>query len=104
MAYRAKDGQDYSLMSKVRSVNASMDAKSQGDIKKNLPDATTDDQAQPQDITQDAKAMDLVDQLKQMGYTGEDVEKAMGDGMNMQQSPDGAAAAKAAPLQIPGLG
>lgn len=53
-------------------------------------------------IQDDPEAMKLVDQLKQMGFTGEDVANAMDDGGDQMQS--GAEATKAAPLQIPGLG
>ena len=56
----------------------------------------------PPPIEQNQKAMKLVDQLKQMGYTADDVEKAMGGGDDEQQQDSGAQATQAAPLNIPG--
>lgn len=59
------------------------------------PDAS---QQQPPQITDDPQAMQLVDQLKQMGYTGDDVAQAMDQDGGQDQSGQ----ASAAPLQIPG--
>ena len=59
------------------------------------------DTTQSKDITQDAQAMHLVDQLKQMGYTADDVAQAF-DAGDQSQAPSGASATAAAPLQIPG--
>ena len=57
----------------------------------------------PQPIEQNPQAMQLVDQLKQMGYTSDDVAQAMGDGdQDDQQQDSGAQATQAAPLNIPG--
>lgn len=56
----------------------------------------------PPPIEQNQQAMKLVDQLKQMGYTADDVEKAMGGGDDEQQQDSGAQATQAAPLNIPG--
>jgi len=54
---------------------------------------------QPKSIQDDPKAMGLVNQLKALGYTGDDVAQAMEGEQPMDQS---AEATKAAPLQIPG--
>lgn len=53
----------------------------------------------PKPLEQNPEAMRLVDQLKQMGYTGEDVERAMGQ----EEQPSGEEATHAAPLMIPGM-
>jgi len=59
----------------------------------------------PQPITDNPQAMQCVDQLKQMGYTADDVAQAMGDEDQSQPSGDGGAmATKAAPMQIPSMG
>jgi hypothetical protein len=66
------------------------------------PDSTT---SAPQPITDNPQAMQCVDQLKQMGYTADDVAQAMGDEDQSQPSGDGGAmATKAAPMQIPSMG
>lgn len=52
-------------------------------------------------IQDDPKAMQLVDQLQNMGYTAEDVERAM-QGGEPGQMDKGTEATQAAPLQIPG--
>jgi hypothetical protein len=56
---------------------------------------------QPKSIEDDPKAMQCVDELKQMGYTADDVAQAMGE--DEQQPDTGAAATQAAPLAIPGV-
>jgi hypothetical protein len=62
-------------------------------------------QTTPQPITDNPQAMQCVDQLKQMGYTADDVAQAMGDEDQSQPSGDGGAmATKAAPMQIPSMG
>lgn len=59
----------------------------------------------PQPIMDNPDAMKMIDELKKMGYTGEDVEQAMGDGDESQSGGDGGAmATKAAPMQIPSMG
>lgn len=59
----------------------------------------------PQPISDNPQAMQLVDQLKQMGYTADDVAQAMGDEDQSQSGGDGGAmATKAAPMQIPSMG
>ena len=63
--------------------------------------APSDDQ-QPQSIEQDREAMKLVDQLKQMGYSGDDVAQAMDQDGGPSQD-QGQAATQAAPMQIPGM-
>lgn len=105
MAHKAKDGTEYTNMMMVNRHNASLAAKGQDAA----PDGKMDDPTAQSsgDIMSDPKAMQLVDQLKQMGYSGEDVERAMGDQEQQEQqpqSPTGMAATKAAPLQIPGMG
>jgi ubiquitin len=60
-----------------------------------------DSQEKPS-IQDNPKAMQAVDDLKQMGYTGEEVSQAMDDGSQMEDK--GAEATKAAPLNIPGVG
>ena len=63
------------------------------------------DSSTPQPITDNPDAMQLVDQLKQMGYSADDVAQAMGDDDQSQSGGDnGAMATKAAPLQIPSMG
>lgn len=59
----------------------------------------------PQPITDNPEAMKCVDDLKQMGYTADDVAQAMGDEDQAQGGSDGGAmATKAAPMQIPSMG
>jgi hypothetical protein len=59
------------------------------------------DMADKPSIQDDPEAMKLVDQLKQMGFSADDVAQAMDDGGGQQQT--GAEATKAAPMQIPGM-
>jgi hypothetical protein len=70
------------------------------------PTASAGDNSQsPQPIADNPQAMQCVDQLKQMGYTADDVAQAMGDEDQSQPSGDGGAmATKAAPMQIPSMG
>jgi Holliday junction resolvasome RuvABC DNA-binding subunit len=57
----------------------------------------------PEPIEQNQQAMQLIDQLKQMGYTADDVARAMGGAEQEDESQDaGAQATQAAPLNIPG--
>ncbi|MFP5230783.1 MAG: hypothetical protein ACLGXA_24465 [Acidobacteriota bacterium] len=59
---------------------------------------------QPQSIQDDPKAMQLVDELKQMGYTADDVAAAMGDDDQDQSTGDGnAPATGSAAIQLPGM-
>jgi hypothetical protein len=61
--------------------------------------------AAPQPIDQNPEAIECVDKLKQMGYTADDVEQAMGGGDDQQQGGDGGAMATgAAKMQIPSMG
>ena len=88
----ANDGTMFGGGMGARQHNATLDAK---------PPAAKpagDDSAQPKSIMDDPKAMQCVDELKQMGYTADDVAQAMGD----DQMGGGQAATQAAPLQIPG--
>jgi Holliday junction resolvasome RuvABC DNA-binding subunit len=89
MNFKANDGSNHSSQQKAYQASQKTAAS---------PDSSQD--SQPKDITQDPKAMQLVDQLKQMGYTGEDVEQAMGGDQPQDQ---GQQATSAAPMQIPGM-
>lgn len=92
MAFPANDGTEFTLPMARNAHNARLASKE--------PPKPDDG---PKDIEQDAQAMDLVKQLQQMGYSGEDVERAMGGGDEQEQTQDqGAEAAKAAPMMIPG--
>ena len=99
MQFNAKDGSKHS--SQMKAFDASQKPAAPAG-----PDAGADPtQAQPKSIQDDPQAMQLVDQLKQMGFTGDDVAQAM-DGMGDQRAstaPGGQAATAAAPLQIPGM-
>lgn len=65
--------------------------------------AKTSGTSQP--ITDNPQAMQMVDQLKQMGYTADDVAQAMGDEEQSQAGGDGGKmATAAAPMQIPSMG
>jgi len=76
------------------------------DMSQSAPSAAAGgDSSTPQPITDNPQAMQCVDQLKQMGYTADDVAQAMGDEDQSQPSGDGGAmATKAAPMQIPSMG
>lgn len=88
MRFAAKDGSMHS------SQKQAFDAGSPA------PDAPADpNQGGAPPIQDNPEAMQMVDQLKQMGYTADDVAQAMdADGGQAQAAP----AAGAAPLQIPG--
>lgn len=59
----------------------------------------------PQPITDNPQAMQLVDQLQQMGYTADDVSQAMDAEDQSQGGGDGGAmSTKAAPMHIPSMG
>jgi hypothetical protein len=78
---------------------------STSDMSQTQPGASPDASSAPQPITDNPQAMQCVDQLKQMGYTADDVAQAMGDDDQSQPSGDGGAmATKAAPMQIPSMG
>lgn len=100
MAWKANDGSEFTNRMQMNSKNSSLAAKTPSD-------SSTTDPSSPKSIESDPHAMQLVDQLKQMGYTGEDVEKAMGDDQSSSdsqpQDDSGRAATQAAPLQIPGM-
>ena len=61
----------------------------------NQPSAPSDPSSGPEPITDNPQAMKCIDDLKQMGYSAEDVEQAM-------QS-EGQEATEAAPMQLPGV-
>lgn len=87
----ANDGMKFGGGMGANQRNASLSAKP-------APAAKPMDDQQPKSIMDDPKAMQCVDELKQMGYTADDVAQAMGDA----QMDGGQAATAAAPLQIPG--
>jgi hypothetical protein len=66
-------------------------------------DPSTGTSGAPQPITDNPQAMQCVDQLKQMGYTADDVAQAMG-GDEQSGGDGGAMATSAAPMQIPSMG
>jgi hypothetical protein len=78
----------------------------------NTPTGASQDGASPapndtsqQPITDNPQAMQLVDQLQQMGYTADDVAQAFDAESQSQGGGDGGAmATKAAPMQIPSMG
>ncbi len=88
------------------SSNYRMTANAAPDMSQPAPSAAPGgDSSTPQPITDNPDAMQLVDQLKQMGYSADDVAQAMGDDDQSQSGGDnGAMATKAAPLQIPSMG
>jgi len=57
----------------------------------------------PKSIQDDPKAMGLVNQLAQMGYSGDDVAQAMDQAGGEASMDSGKEATQAAPLQIPGM-
>jgi Holliday junction resolvasome RuvABC DNA-binding subunit len=89
MAFPGKDGKSYG--SQMQAFQA----------KPAMPDAGADPAMDKPPITENPEAMAAVDKLKELGYTGEDVEQAMGGAAD--EMDNGAEATKAAPLQIPGL-
>lgn len=96
MPYSSQDGQQFTNRMAANSRNASL----KGGMKADPAPAQQSDQ--PQSIEDDPKAMQLVDELKNMGYTADDVAKAMGDD-GQQDQQQGSAATSAAPMQIPGM-
>jgi hypothetical protein len=75
MAYKAEDGQEFTNRYPMVAHNSSLKARG-----KSMPTDMGGGDQEPQSIVDDPKAMRLVDELQQMGYTGEDVEQAMGGG------------------------
>ena len=101
MQFNAKDGSKHSSQMKAFDASKAPAAPATTPADPSA-DPTMD---APKSIQDDPQAMQLVDQLKQMGFTGDDVAQAM-DGMGDQQAstaPGGQAATAAAPLQIPGM-
>lgn len=95
MRFAAKDGSMHA--SQKAAYDAGSQSKAPGKEPAGDPTdyATTDDGSQDQQSIEDnPQAMQMVDDLKQMGYTAEDVARAM--------DADGGGAAPAAP-QIPGM-
>ena len=92
MQFKANDGSSHP--SQMKAYEASQKPAA-------APDAAAPPD-QPKSIQDDPQAMQLVDQLKTMGYSGDDVAQAMGDNDTMPQ-PSGQEATQAAPLQIPGM-
>jgi len=91
---RAKDGMQFGGQMGVNQHNAGLAGgmKPLGKLPK-LPDDGGGQQDQPQSIQDDPKAMQLVDALKALGYTADDVAEAMGEGTEdagLQPPPQGA--------------
>jgi hypothetical protein len=89
------------------SSNYRMQANSPMDSSDGASDQATpsDGSTAPQPITDNPQAMQLVDQLQQMGYTADDVAQAFDAESQSQGGGDGGAmATKAAPMQIPSMG
>lgn len=109
MAFKAKDGSDHTNMMTVNKRNASLAAQG-GD--KAPADAPPVDQSQGGDdqggqsqsgpIESNPDAMSAIDQLKQMGYTADDVAQAMQDDQSQPAAAPAPGGSKA-PLQIPGM-
>jgi hypothetical protein len=99
MAHTAQDGSQFTNRMSMNARNSSLAANPSQSAPSQSDQSNT-----PKSIQDDPKAMQLVDQLKQMGFTGDDVAQAM-DGDDQQQSDDqgGQQATQAAPLQIPGM-
>ena len=95
MQFKAKDGSSHPSQMKAYEASQKPAAPPAAD-----PAAPPD---APKSIQDDPQAMQLVDQLQQMGYTADDVEQAMGGGDDQAAMQGGAAATAAAPLQIPGM-
>jgi hypothetical protein len=64
---------------------------------------SSESQDQPKDITSDQEAMQLVDQLKEMGYTKEDVDQAFDADDSQSQDADESTGQSSPPTEIPGL-
>jgi hypothetical protein len=92
MQFPGKDGKSYGSQMQASAAKPSPSA----------PDPGAQPGGDKPPITDNPEAMQAVDTLKQLGYTADDVEQAMGGGYD-QMGDMGAEATKAAPLQIPGL-
>lgn len=94
----ANDGMQFGGGMGMRQHNAALSAK---------PAAKPVDQADggggQKPLAENPQAMQLVDQLKQMGYSGDEVAQAMDGGEKEQSQSGGQEATQAAPMQIPGL-
>lgn len=93
MARKANDGTEFTNQMAVNHHNARLAAGTVKPMTKPAPD-------QQKSIEDDPVAMRAVETLKRLGYTGEDVEQAMGGD---QQQGGGEEATRAAGMQIPGL-
>lgn len=81
-----------------------MTANSPSDMAQQTAPSSQQD-ASPQPISDNPQAMKCVDDLKQMGYTADDVAQAMGDDDKGSMGGDGGKmATAAAPMQIPSMG
>jgi hypothetical protein len=58
----------------------------------------------PPPIDQNPQAMECIDKLKQMGYTADDVEQAMGGGDDSQDQSQSAAQPAKSSMAIPSMG
>ncbi len=65
---------------------------------------TSNSASQPQPIDQNPQAMECIDKLKQMGYTADDVEQAMGGGDDSQGQSQSAATPVTSSMAIPSMG
>lgn len=96
MAYKSKDGSEFTNASGMRHHNLRIDA---GAVK--MPGQPADGgQDEPKDIHDDPEAMECISKLKDLGYTAEDVESAM----NEESEPSGQEATMAAGKGLPSIG
>jgi Holliday junction resolvasome RuvABC DNA-binding subunit len=96
MAYKAKDGAEFTNLPQLKRHELRL-----GDSKP-VQDTDSDQDAQ-KDITQDPEAMDCVEKLKSLGYTGEEVEQAFNEGGDQGDQEAPQSAVPNASVQIPGL-
>jgi hypothetical protein len=105
MTKRALDGTEFTNQMGVNRHNARLKAQNYK-APAQADDADQQDQTQPDDpqsIENDPRAMQCIDELKQMGYTADDVAAAMGDDSDADTSDSGDAATQAAAIQLPGM-
>jgi len=91
MAFRSKDGQEFSNPHMARHNDYRIDAGK-------IPGKPAVDEQK--DITSDPEAMECVNKLKELGYSADDVAEAM----EGEQPNAGAEATKAAGMQMPQIG
>jgi hypothetical protein len=110
MAWKADDGSEHTNRMTMVSKNSSLKARKDDASKPPAspsqdPKAAGADPMGSKDLSSDPQALQLVDALKQMGYTGDQVADAMDGGGDVDNagSVSNGSAAQAAPLQIPGM-